>query len=210
MSDTTTHNTGALDDVMKVAFRHQKTTTDMIAAVKAAKGEGFEYKDLQRQFYIGELAGTLHPTAPKPTQGMVEEAGRILDLKTYKKDGDPAEYRTKEQQRLCTSLRKAWQRIAAAAGLDAIDNRGGGANTSPARGGVRVSGNAVIRLSRITPPTAKSMDEVVEFTLDLASLVQKYVETNSRMIPPELRPVFATFLQGMAFAAYAPKETKAA
>lgn len=191
-------NTGVLNDITRVAFRHHKTTDDMTAAVKSAKGEGFDYKDMQRSFYLGEIAASLHPTAPKPTTNMVEEASLILDLKTYKANGGD-EYRTKDQQRLCNALRKAWQRIAAAAGLEAIDNRGGAANTRPAK-------TRVVHLSHYSPPTAETADEVVEFTLDLASLIQKYVEQNARMIPPELRPVFATFLQGMAFAAYAPKQ----
>jgi hypothetical protein len=202
MDDTAIHNQGALDDVMKVAFKHQKSTADMIAAVQAAKGEGFELKDMQRAFYVGELAGNLHPTAPKPTSGMVEEAARILDLKTYKKDGDPAEYRTREQQRLCTNLRKAWQRIAAAAGIEAIDNRGGDQGTATVGRARRVP-----PLRKYTPPPAKTEDEVVEFVLELADLVKGYIETNSKVIPSDLRPVLASFLRGMSFAtSYAPAE----
>lgn len=204
MLDTpTTHNMGLLDDIVKVAFRREKTRHELLDTIKSAKGEGHEYKDLQRSFYIGEIVGSLHPTAPKVTSSMSEEAGRILDLKNYtKKGGD--ECRTDVQQRLYNALRKKWQRVAFAAGLDTIDNRGSTgpqvANPEPKR---------TIRLRRYVPPVAKTEDEVIEFTLDLAGLVQKYVETNSKIIPPDLRPVFAGFLRGMAFAtSYTPADKK--
>lgn len=200
-------NTVTLDGIIAAAFSHQKSNDRIVAAIQAAKSEGHDYKDLQRSFYIGELAGSLHPTAPKATPFMTKEAARILDLKNYAKkaEGD-AEYRTKEQQRLCNTLRKAWQRIAFAAGLDAIDNRGGDqtSETKPTK-------TRVMHLRNYTPPAANTADEVIEFTLDLAGLVQKYVEQNSRIIPPTLRPVFASFLRGMSFATtYAPEEHTAA
>lgn len=196
MSDLSTDITPVtiFNSIVDVAFKHRHKTDDVVVAIRTAKETGAAYKDLQQSFYIGELSAALNPKAPKATAHMIEEAARILSLKTYKLNGDELEYRTKEQQRLCTALRKAWQRIAAAAGIEAIDNRGG--DTAPQAARQR----KIMPLKSYVPPAATNADEVVEFTLDLKDFVQRYVEENSKLIPPDLRPVFATFIQGMAFA----------
>jgi hypothetical protein len=120
-----------VDSVVEIAFKYYKSPLEtveskreVIESLRVAKTKGRNLKYIQRRFYIGTMAGFLYPEATIIAKTRPDEIKRVLDLKNYK-EGAGDGYRTFEQQRAFNAMRKAWERLAEAAGIARLDNRGG-------------------------------------------------------------------------------------